>query len=78
MDDSKHYELARKIARRAAANYDPFAKVEVSGPFEGNVIFSDGSSYHFKGGTALIHRKNLNEAFNLGCRRVRSRRRQDS
>lgn len=74
--DEKGYELAKKIARQAAANYDPFEKVQVAGPFEGNVIFSDGSSYHFKDGLAMVHRKNLNEAFNLGCRRLRSRRRQ--
>lgn len=72
--DDKGYELARRIARQAAVDYDPFQRVQVAGPFEGNVVFSDGSTYNFKGGLAMIHRKNLNEAFNLGCRRLRSRR----
>lgn len=74
----KFYQLARKVARQAAADYDPFAKVKVRGPFEGNVAFPDGSIYTFKDGVALVHRKNLNEAFNLGCRRVRTRRPQES
>jgi hypothetical protein len=69
-DLEKSYHLARKVARQAAADYNPFEKVTVRGPLEGNVTFSDGSIYIFREGMARIHRKNLNEAFNLGCRRV--------
>jgi len=70
------YKLARKILRQAVEKYDPFAKVQVKGPFEGNIVFPDGSSYHFKNGLAMVHRKNLNEAYNLGCKRTTRRRRQ--
>jgi hypothetical protein len=76
MNEETMYEMARRIAREAAERYDPFERVEVRGPFEGSVIFSDGRSYRFSDGKAMIHRKNLNEAYNLGCKRT-TRRRQE-
>jgi hypothetical protein len=49
--------------------------VEVRGPFEGSVVFSDGSIYNFKEGIAMVHRRNLSEAYNLGCKKTSRRRR---
>jgi len=75
MSDDNGYDLAKKIAQRATENYDPFYRVEVRGPLEGNVVFSDGSIYNFKEGIAMVHRRNLSEAYNLGCKRTSRRRR---
>jgi hypothetical protein len=74
MEKETLYEIARKIARQAAAEYDPFEKIEVRGPLEGGVVFADGQIYKFKNGRGFVHRKNLGEAYNLGFKRVRPRR----
>lgn len=71
MEKESLYEIARKIARQAAAEYDPFEKIEVKGSLEGSVVFADGQIYNFKNGRGFVHRKNLNEAYNLGFKRVR-------
>lgn len=63
------YEAAKKIAQMAAKAYDPMQRIEVRGPFDGLVSFPDGQSYKFENGIAMIHRKNLSQAINMGCRR---------
>jgi hypothetical protein len=68
--DDKGYQLAKRIIKRAAESYNPFEKVRVRGPLDGIVSFSDGSLYKFSDGISMIHRKNLPEAYNLGCRRL--------
>jgi hypothetical protein len=73
MKEETMYEMARRVAQSAARRYDPFEKFEVRGPFEGSAVFSDGSIYIFKNGLALVHRKNLAEAYNLGCKRTNRR-----
>jgi hypothetical protein len=73
MDDKRMYEAAKKIAQMAAKAYDPMERVEVRGPFHGLVSFPDGQSYKFTDGIAMIHRKNLSQAINMGCRRVVTR-----
>jgi hypothetical protein len=70
MEDKRLYEAAKKIAQMAAREYDPMQRVEVRGPFEGIVSFPDGQYYTFSDGKAMIHRKNLSQAINMGCRRV--------
>jgi hypothetical protein len=65
------YYMARKLATKAMSEYDPFVRVRVNGPFEGSVVFSDGTIYKFSNGQAEIHRKNLPEAYSLGCRKAR-------
>jgi len=65
------YYMARKLAIQAMSEYNPFVRVRVNGPFEGSVVFSDGSIYEFSAGQAEIHRKNLPEAYSLGCRKAR-------
>lgn len=70
MTDPRMYEAAKKIARMAAKEYNPMARVEVHGPFDGIVSFPDGSLYKFSNGVASIHRKNISQAINMGCRRV--------
>jgi hypothetical protein len=74
MSKDSLYEIAGKIAKQAAADYDPFEKIEVKGPLEGSTVFADGQIYHFKNGRGFVHRKNLGEAYNLGFRRIRPRR----
>lgn len=74
MTEDSLYEMAKRIMRQAADSYDPFERIEVKGPFEGKVPFSDGSSYQFTNGKAMIHRKNLQEAYNIGCYRLTRRR----
>jgi hypothetical protein len=70
MDDERMYEAAKKIAQMAARNYNPMERVAVRGPFQGLVTFPDGQFYTFADGIAMIHRKNLSQAINMGCRRV--------
>ena len=68
--NSKGYELAKKVISRAVAEYDPFERVMVNCPFDGIVTFSDGASYKFVDGVAAVRRKNLQEAYEMGCRRL--------
>lgn len=75
MSEETLYEMAKRIAKEAADRYDPFQRVEVKGPFEGLVMFSDGTIYRFSEGKAMVHRRNLNEAYNLGCKKTTRRRR---
>jgi len=66
----KGYELAKKIISRAVQDYDPFERVRVGRPLDGIVTFSDGTSYNFVNGVAEVRRKNLQEAYEMGCRRL--------
>lgn len=70
MDDNRIKEATRKIAQMAAREYDPMERVEVRGPLDGLVSFPDGQLYKFTDGVAAIHRKNLSQAINMGCRRL--------
>jgi hypothetical protein len=52
------------------SQYDPLERVMVKCPLDGIVTFSDGMSYRFIGGVAAVRRKNLQEAYEMGCRRL--------
>jgi hypothetical protein len=71
MDNDNMYQMARKVMLDAAAAYDPMKRVEVIGPFDGLITFSSGHAYKFVDGRAMIPRKLLNEAYNMGCKRSR-------
>jgi hypothetical protein len=68
--DDQGYELVKKIITRAVEEYDPFERVRVRCPLDGIVTFSDGASYKFVNGVAEVRRKHLQEAYEMGCRRL--------
>ena len=69
-DHDNLYYMARKLIAKAMSEYNPLIRIKVNGPLEGSVTFSDGTIYKFFNGQSEIHRKNLSEAYSLGCRRA--------